>query len=542
MKVLILTCKFGMGHYSAAKSIEQKLRAHYPEVKVGSLDLQDYYQPSPKKLIKDFWREIKNLKIILDDEDHDGLIPSDKSGWTKEIEEVKIVDLFELAYPEYIAMIYKIYGSIVDKGAKLANLIYKKSDEVPPSESKALERVYNHVLGSATKLLHKEKPDLIISAFSVCSEVISDYKKLSQNDLPLITVITDIYPHATWINEKTDHYLVAVEETKEALICNGVEPERIVVVGMPLSPKFEMLRDKSFVEEKAERFAQESVLEKLQDQEAERDKSGENGNDDADKGAGALSSESGETASENEDRATSSKVSGNGKLSPVIFKKSGDLSSSDQNRKRKLLIMGGGLGLVPTSIPFYEALDSRLGMETTVITAKNRNLYKKLHGRFENVHVLGFVDDIKERMLDSDLLLSKSGGITTFESIYAELPMVIFKPFLQQEISNAEFVKTKELGIVLSSKMSKIDRDVDEIVELLFDEERLQKMKENMREIVRQIDEDGVLRVIEKVRAELAQEHGGVSEKEVPIDIQKNRSRSWMGRKDSDRSSVGKKE
>lgn len=509
MKILILTCKFGMGHYSAAKSIEQKLVAHYQNAKVGSLDLQDYYLPSPKKLIKDFWRELKKIKITFDDIDYEQLIASSDKAWTDQIEEVKIVDLFELAYPEYIALVYKIYGSIVDKGAKLANLIYKKSDEVPPSESKALEHIYNHVLGSAVKLLHKEKPDLIISAFSVCSEIISDYKKLSHHSIPLITAITDIYPHTTWINEKTDYYLVAVEETKELLIEAGVEADRILVVGMPLNPKFEMLKYKNSAE-KIELPDEQKIPECSKEHDPKSNETEISRSQRGDQETVDQSSEK-EVSSGDLNSVISDKMSGNGKLSPVIFKKNGDPSSLTQNRKRKLLIMGGGLGLVPTSLAFYETLNSRLGMETTVITAKNQNLYKKLHGRFENVHVVGFVDDIKERMLESDLLLSKSGGITTFESIYAELPMVIFKPFLQQEVSNAEFVKNKELGIVLSSKMSRIDEEVDHIIELLFDEDRLREMRNNMRRIVRQINEDGVLNVVGKIQAELAREHRGRS-------------------------------
>lgn len=440
MKILILTCKFGMGHYSAAKSIEKKLIDHYDNVRIGSLNLQDYYEPGPKKLIKDFWRELKNIKIQWDDIDYGQ--PEEMIGaWSEAVEEVKIVDLFELAYPEYINLVYRFYGSVIDKGAKLANFIYKRSDEVTPSENRSLELIYNHVLGSATKLLFKEKPDIIISAFSLCSEVVSDYKRLSSSDVPLITAITDIYPHATWVNEYTDHYLVAVEETKEILMRDGVPADRIHVVGMPIGPQFECLK-----------------------YEKQRNDPQENGSSASD----ALC------------------------LNP---------------RKRKLLIMGGGLGLVPMSMDFYKELDSRLGMETTVVTGKNHALYRKLYGRFEHVRVLGFVDNIRELMLESDLLLSKSGGITTFEAMYADLPMAIFKPFLQQEISNAEFVQKNELGIVLSSKMRKAENDVEEIVNLLFDEERLRRMGENIRKIVQNIRENEILHIIDKIQKDLANEY-----------------------------------
>lgn len=420
MKILILTCKFGMGHFSASKSIQQKLIEHYDGISVGEVDLRDYYQASPKKLVVDFWRELKNLKIKWEDIEINNF-SDETQGWSQGVSEVKIVDIFELAYPEYIDILYKGYASIADKTAKLMNFIYKRSEEVPPSESKALELIYNHILGSVTKLLVAEKPDIIISAFSICSEIISDYKELSKSKIPLITVITDIHAHTTWMNKNTDYYLVAVEETKRELIKNGVPDALIKVVGMPVDKKFEQLK-----------------CQKRDD--------------------------------------------------------------SVPRTTRKLLIMGGGLGLVPSDMSFYEQLSLQQGIEVTVVTGKNTGLYKKLNHRFSNIHVLGFVDNVQELMLESDLLLSKSGGITTFEAIYAKLPIAIFRPFLAQEISNAQYVVDNDLGILLSSKMSHAQQDLPQVLELLFDTERLNRMKCNMELVANSLYENGMIDVIEDIR------------------------------------------
>ncbi|MDO5096658.1 MAG: glycosyltransferase [Peptostreptococcaceae bacterium] len=437
MKILILTCKFGMGHFSASKSIQQKLIEHYDGISIGEIDLKDYYQSSPKKLVVDFWRELKNLKIKFDDFEFES--PNTSSEWSNEIREIKIVDIFELAYPEYIDILYKGYGSIVDKTAKLMNFIYKRSDEVPPSESKALELIYNHILGSVTKLLLKEQPDIIISAFSICSEIISDYKEHSRSNIPLVTVITDIHAHSTWINKNTDYYLVAVEETKRTLMENSVPESQIKVVGMPVNLKFERLKRLDF---------------------------------------------------------------------PKAEKESG-------SKRKRLLIMGGGLGLVPADMDFYDKLSKVEGLEITVVAGQNKSLYRKLNRRFDNIHVLGFTDKVQELMLESDLLLSKSGGITTFEAIYARLPIAIFKPFLAQEISNAEFVVQNNLGILLPSKMSHAVDDIDEVLKLLFDDERLELMCENMNRVVSSIHEDGLIEIVDSLRSDLEKEYqeSGVKER-----------------------------
>lgn len=503
MKILILTCRFGNGHYSAAKSIQQKLIDQYDEAFAEAIDLQDFYQISPKKIVKDFWRELQNLKLRFEDTEEDILELVEKD-WSDKIEEVKIVDVFELAYPEYIDYVYKMYNQVVDKGAKLVNFMYKRSDGTAPSESKAFDFLYNHILGAVTKLLFKENPDIIISAFSICSELISIYKKLSDSTIPLITAITDIYPHSTWINEHTDYYLVAVEETKRQLIQNGVEESSIAVVGMPVSPSFENLKYKRMDEEDEELLL---TLNKAAENRAKREEStaGREG-----ERSDAETSEAEETEKhpvkkkKAEEGSPEAESSGQAE---ILTQKNEIVSVVQKNPyERRLLIMGGGLGMVPSDLDFYKRLNKIHNLKTTLVTGKNKNLYIRLKNRFKNIEVLGFVNNVEELMIRSDLLLTKSGGLTTFEAMYAQLPMAIFKPFLAQEVSNAEFVQRNGFGIVLDAKLNSAEKEIGNIAALLFDKERLQEMKENMKNIVDRIEEDKMLEIIERLRLELSQQ------------------------------------
>ena len=168
--------------------------------------------------------------------------------------------------------------------------------------------------------------------------------------------------------------------------------------------------------------------------------------------------------------------------------------------------MGGGLGMVPSDLDFYKRLNKIHNLKTTLVTGKNKNLYIRLKNRFKNIKVLGFVNHVEELMIRSDLLLTKSGGLTTFEAMYAQLPMAIFKPFLAQEVSNAEFVQRNGFGIVLDAKLSSAEKEIGNIAALLFDKERLQEMKENMKNIVDRIEEDKMLEIIERLRLELSQQ------------------------------------
>ena len=115
----------------------------------------------------------------------------------------------------------------------------------------------------------------------------------------------------------------------------------------------------------------------------------------------------------------------------------------------QLLIMGGGLGLMPRKDSFYEALNALPGVHTTILTGKNQKLYDRLAGKYENIEVVAFTDRVYEYMGRAHLMLSKPGGITTFEAIAAQLPMLAWEPFLEQERENARFLVAHGLGRVV---------------------------------------------------------------------------------------------
>ena len=123
-------------------------------------------------------------------------------------------------------------------------------------------------------------------------------------------------------------------------------------------------------------------------------------------------------------------------------------------RERNLLIMGGGLGLLPKRDSFYEALDALPGVHTTIITGNNRKLYDRLAGKYAHIEVLGFTDRVYDYMARADLVLTKPGGITLFETIFSELPILAWEPFLQQERNNARFITRYQIRRMASTQAS----------------------------------------------------------------------------------------
>ena len=145
--------------------------------------------------------------------------------------------------------------------------------------------------------------------------------------------------------------------------------------------------------------------------------------------------------------------------------------------KKRLLIMGGGLGLVPGGSRLLKRLNEETCFEVTLITGKNRSLEKRARRKYKNINVVGFTDKIADYMAAADLVLTKPGGITTFEAIASRTPMYIADPFLEQEMGNARFIESKNIGRVVWSR----DCDVaSDIINFLKDTALIDTMKENM--------------------------------------------------------------
>lgn len=334
MEILILTGKFGMGHYSASLSLQEQLE--------------------------------------------------------REGHKVQVLDFFDYALPDVAPALYRGFNFLVTYGGGVYNLIHRMTrnaeGEVP------LARELTRRLGF---LLAATRPDLILSTHPVCSGVVSRYKLKRGAQLPLITCVTDVTNHSEWIHPGTDRYLVASATVRDGLAAKGVDPERIIVTGIPVKAQF----------------------------------------------AGAAKALGG---------------------------------------TRELLIMGGGLGLMPRKDGFYEALDQLPGVHTTILVGKNQKLYRRLYGKYQNIEVVPFTDRVHEYMGRAHLMLSKPGGITTFEAIAARLPMLAWEPFLEQERENARFLVSHGMGLVVPKE----EKDcLAAIRRCIYDEAMLGDMRRAMEDM-----------------------------------------------------------
>lgn len=333
MNVLILTARCGMGHYSAAEAIKEELIN-------------------------------KNENI-----------------------NIKVVDIFDYLFPHFSHVIYGSFDFMVQKCSSIYNNLYQITSR------KDTTHLIPFVLNKIRNLIQDGNIDLVISTFPACSRYVSIYKEINKT-VKLYTFITDINPNLEWISKNTDLYCVASDETKDTLVKNGVNKNKIIITGIPVKSKFKM---------------DESVCYSI-------------------------------------------------------------------SCKKEILVMGGGLGLLPSINTTLKELSNDDSLHITVIAGKNERLKRKYKNQ-KNITILGFTDKVYKYMKTSDLIVTKSGGITLFEAIYSKIPLYIIKPFLDQEVANAKFIEKQKVGVVSWDKKSKI---ADQIKSLLNNNKKLNDMKNNM--------------------------------------------------------------
>ncbi len=150
---------------------------------------------------------------------------------------------------------------------------------------------------------------------------------------------------------------------------------------------------------------------------------------------------------------------------------------------KRILFMGGGLGLLPSSDELLRRLIQTPHLELTLIAGRNKSLYQKMKKNFPEMEVIGFTDRVAHYMSRADLLITKPGGITMFEAIHSTTPLYVNRPFLLQEAGNAAWIEAMGIGVV---HWEDHGEPGDDILSLLEDDARLAEMRQTMQTLSQQ--------------------------------------------------------
>ncbi|HEX7079367.1 MAG TPA: glycosyltransferase [Candidatus Eisenbacteria bacterium] len=110
-----------------------------------------------------------------------------------------------------------------------------------------------------------------------------------------------------------------------------------------------------------------------------------------------------------------------------------------------LLLMGGGFGWGPIEGMLETVLELPSSVQALVVAGRNEKLRERLaemtRPHAARIRVHGFTDRVDLFLAASDVLISKSGGMTCSEAMARGVPMLVYRPIPGQEERNCSFLQ-----------------------------------------------------------------------------------------------------
>ncbi|MEA3305262.1 MAG: glycosyltransferase [Candidatus Omnitrophota bacterium] len=147
------------------------------------------------------------------------------------------INAFRYTSPIMERLVHKAYMEVVKKRPEIWGYLYDNPEIVKKTE-RLRDFVHNINSGKFAKLIEKFRPDAVACTQAFPCGIMADYKRRHRADIPLIAVLTDYAPHAYWIYENVDTYVVPSPEIGRAFIKKGVPEHKIKTLGMPIDPIF----------------------------------------------------------------------------------------------------------------------------------------------------------------------------------------------------------------------------------------------------------------------------------------------------------------
>ena len=176
-------------------------------------------------------------------------------------------------------------------------------------------------------------------------------------------------------------------------------------------------------------------------------------------------------------------------------------SNKIKSDKFRLLIMGGGMGLDSMELSIRKLLDLDLDILITIVCGSNIELKSKLEKDYKNkislghLKIYGYTNNISQIMDNSDVIVTKPGGLTTTECIVKRLPMIIPFYIAGQEEENIEFLKQEKLAIVLND----VSELPEELKKIISNKEKYNEYVSNLDRLASKYSLNSIKNLIDKI-------------------------------------------
>ncbi len=191
MKIVVTYASVGYGHFKAAEAISHQLKDLYPDAKVS------------------------------------------------------LVDILEGSPASFTSLYAGGYGFLVSRLPFLWGFVFwiTRHSVLGPLIRGFLYPINKFFVSGYVKWLIQENPDCLVSTHFLPSEISAKLKEKKLIKSKLITVLTDLGVHPSWIHQGTDLYIVGSDAARRKLGEAGVKEQKIKILGIPVDEKFSKLHD-----------------------------------------------------------------------------------------------------------------------------------------------------------------------------------------------------------------------------------------------------------------------------------------------------------
>jgi len=154
----------------------------------------------------------------------------------KEVQ-VTSINAFGYTSPYWERLINKLYMFVIKDIPQFWDYLYDNQD-VLERLRKTRSLIHKLKNKKIKKLFDEFNPDVVVCTQAFPCGMVADYKRRNNLNIPLIGVLTDYAPHAYWLDELVDAYIVPSKGIKDKFIQRGIPQERLEVLGVPIDTKF----------------------------------------------------------------------------------------------------------------------------------------------------------------------------------------------------------------------------------------------------------------------------------------------------------------
>lgn len=183
IKALIFSVSIGAGHDSVAQAIAERLLVNSPGSEVQIIDTFRYIN------------SILN-KVVVG------------------------------SYMETLRFTPKVWGYLYDQAEEGDKLV-------------DVSHIFAKILSpKITQLIKEANPQVIITCHAFPTGMLGAMKRKGKIQTPLATAVTDFHIHPIWISQGIDMYFIPAADLGYSLIQEGIHPERIKPIGIPIRMQF----------------------------------------------------------------------------------------------------------------------------------------------------------------------------------------------------------------------------------------------------------------------------------------------------------------